>query len=391
MVTVTEHQNQLNDTMGKNSAEGAPPVLSVVVSLAVVMASIVIVALICLRKLWRRRELDQAVRVIYEVSHRDLEVEPDQDGASTSSSQGSSQWTFEGHGTMVTVTKRQNQLNDTMGKNSAEGAPPVLSVVVSLAVVTASIVIVALICLRKLWRRRELDQAVRVIDEVSHRDLEVEPDQDGASTSSSQGSSQWVTIDIPCLKTFEGNGTMVTVTERQNRLNDTMEKNSAEGAPPVLSVVVSLAVVMASIVIVALICLRKLWRRRELDQAVRVIYEVSHRDSEVDGASTSSSQGSSQWMSATMSQVETAMALLLQTFDQYAGTEGKKDTLTKAELMNLMEKEMPAMMKVAKDPDAVGKLMNDLDHDKDSEVDFQEFMVLIAALTCACHALCPSK
>ncbi|KAK0135173.1 Protein S100-P [Merluccius polli] len=92
-----------------------------------------------------------------------------------------------------------------------------------------------------------------------------------------------------------------------------------------------------------------------------------------------------------MSQVETAMALLLQTFDKYAGTEGKKDTLTKAELKSLMAKEMPAMMKVAKDPDAVDKLMNVLDHDKDAEVDFQEFMVMIAALTCACHARCPSK
>ena len=34
-----------------------------------------------------------------------------------------------------------------------------------------------------------------------------------------------VTIDIPTLKVFEGNGTTITVTERQNRLNDTMGKS----------------------------------------------------------------------------------------------------------------------------------------------------------------------
>ena len=34
-----------------------------------------------------------------------------------------------------------------------------------------------------------------------------------------------------------------------------------------------------------------------LDRAARVIYEVPHEDSEVDGTSTSSSKGSSQWVS----------------------------------------------------------------------------------------------
>lgn len=33
----------------------------------------------------------------------------------------------------------------------------------------------------------------------------------------------------------------------------------------------------------------------------------------------------------------------------------------------------------------VEKIMNDLDENKDGEVDFQEFVVLVAALTVACN------
>ncbi|XP_030195076.1 uncharacterized protein LOC115530037 isoform X2 [Gadus morhua] len=54
-----------------------------------------------------------------------------------------------------------------------------------------------------------------------------------------------------------GNGTMITVTERRSPTNGTTQER--------------------------------------LDRAARVIYEVPHEDSEVDGTSTSSSKGSSQW------------------------------------------------------------------------------------------------
>lgn len=38
-----------------------------------------------------------------------------------------------------------------------------------------------------------------------------------------------------------------------------------------------------------------------------------------------------------------------------------------------------------KDPMLVEKIMNDLDSNKDNEVDFNEFVVLVAALTVACN------
>lgn len=38
-----------------------------------------------------------------------------------------------------------------------------------------------------------------------------------------------------------------------------------------------------------------------------------------------------------------------------------------------------------KDPLLVEKIMSDLDSNKDNEVDFNEFVVLVAALTVACN------
>ncbi|KAJ8382172.1 hypothetical protein SKAU_G00029500 [Synaphobranchus kaupii] len=92
-----------------------------------------------------------------------------------------------------------------------------------------------------------------------------------------------------------------------------------------------------------------------------------------------------------MSQLETAMAILMQSFDKYACAEGNKCTLTKSELKTLMETELPSFMKNAKDQGEVDKLMKALDHNGDGEVDFNEFVVLVAAMTCVCHDRCPKK
>ncbi|XP_030205756.1 uncharacterized protein LOC115538236 isoform X3 [Gadus morhua] len=101
-----------------------------------------------------------------------------------------------------------------------------------------------------------------------------------------------VTMDRPILIQLRGSGTMITVTERRIPNSGTTQENSTIDASlwPRVPVVVSLAIVMAAAFLVTLICFWKL-RKRE----ARVIYEVPHGDSEVDGTSTSSSKGSSQW------------------------------------------------------------------------------------------------
>ncbi|CAL8376811.1 unnamed protein product [Boreogadus saida] len=101
-----------------------------------------------------------------------------------------------------------------------------------------------------------------------------------------------VTKERPKLRQYWGSGTMITVTERRSPNNGTTQENSTKDASlhSLVPVVVSLAIVMAATFLVALICFWKLRKRR-----ARVIYEVPHEDSEVDGTSTSSSKGSSQW------------------------------------------------------------------------------------------------
>ncbi|AWP00785.1 putative protein S100-P [Scophthalmus maximus] len=92
-----------------------------------------------------------------------------------------------------------------------------------------------------------------------------------------------------------------------------------------------------------------------------------------------------------MTQLETAMAILMKTFDTCAAGEGKKDSLSKAEAKKMLEKELPTLLKASKNPDEVDKLLKGLDFDGDSEVEFTEYVVLVAALTCACHGRCAKK
>ncbi|KAM3940908.1 protein S100-P-like [Leptodactylus fuscus] len=87
-----------------------------------------------------------------------------------------------------------------------------------------------------------------------------------------------------------------------------------------------------------------------------------------------------------MTELETAICLIMNVFDKYSCTEGKKDTLTKGELKTLMEKELPEIMRKAKSKDDCDKLMKDLDDNGDDEVDFKEFLILVSALTFRAHS-----
>ncbi|KAE8629046.1 hypothetical protein XENTR_v10000338 [Xenopus tropicalis] len=86
-----------------------------------------------------------------------------------------------------------------------------------------------------------------------------------------------------------------------------------------------------------------------------------------------------------MSELETAIAMIIDVFDRYAGTEGNKLTLTKGEMKTLLEKELPGILGSAKEKDACEQLMKDLDENGDSEVDFNEFIIFVAAITCLGH------
>ncbi|EDM00554.1 rCG62688, isoform CRA_a [Rattus norvegicus] len=93
------------------------------------------------------------------------------------------------------------------------------------------------------------------------------------------------------------------------------------------------------------------------------------------------------------SELETAMETLINVFHAHSGKEGDKYKLSKKELKDLLQTELSSFLdvsrglryRVQKDADAVDKIMKELDENGDGEVDFQEFVVLVAALTVACN------
>ncbi|XP_044197638.1 uncharacterized protein LOC122973901 isoform X1 [Thunnus albacares] len=104
-----------------------------------------------------------------------------------------------------------------------------------------------------------------------------------------------VNVEIPVLTEAKGNGTVITVLDRDNIKDKTEEGSPSSSTGNSLSLIITLAVV-APVLLLTLICVCILRRKQAI--AARVIYEVPHFDSEVadmDKHSTSSSKGSSQW------------------------------------------------------------------------------------------------
>lgn len=79
------------------------------------------------------------------------------------------------------------------------------------------------------------------------------------------------------------------------------------------------------------------------------------------------------------------MGMIIAVFDNYAKADGNRQTLTKAELKTLLENEFPNFLASGKDKDAIDTVFKNLDENGDSEVDFKEFVIFVAALTCCCH------
>ncbi|KAG7469556.1 hypothetical protein MATL_G00130130 [Megalops atlanticus] len=85
------------------------------------------------------------------------------------------------------------------------------------------------------------------------------------------------------------------------------------------------------------------------------------------------------------SQLGNAMENLIKVFYKYSSKEGDSSKLSKAELKNLLYGEFADFLAASKDPMVVENIMKDLDENRDGQVDFQEFVVLVAALTVACN------
>ncbi|XP_029879658.1 protein S100-A4-like [Aquila chrysaetos chrysaetos] len=79
--------------------------------------------------------------------------------------------------------------------------------------------------------------------------------------------------------------------------------------------------------------------------------------------------------------LEQALAVMVTTFHKYSGKEGDKYKLSKAELKELLNKELPIFGSKQMDEVEFKRLVNDLDHNKDSEVDFKEYACFLACIT----------
>ncbi|XP_005065693.2 protein S100-Z [Mesocricetus auratus] len=84
-------------------------------------------------------------------------------------------------------------------------------------------------------------------------------------------------------------------------------------------------------------------------------------------------------------QLEMAMDTMIRIFHRYSCKEGDRFKLNKGELKMLLQRELTEFLTCQKDPQLVDKIMQDLDANKDNEVDFNEFVVMVAALTVACN------
>ncbi|KAG9464112.1 protein S100-A1 isoform X2 [Eleutherodactylus coqui] len=86
------------------------------------------------------------------------------------------------------------------------------------------------------------------------------------------------------------------------------------------------------------------------------------------------------------SQLEGAMETLISVFHTYSAREGDKHKLSRRELKDLLQNELGEYLETQKDASTVDKIMKELDENGDGEVDFQEFVILVASLTVACNA-----
>ncbi|XP_049894049.1 protein S100-B-like [Epinephelus moara] len=85
-----------------------------------------------------------------------------------------------------------------------------------------------------------------------------------------------------------------------------------------------------------------------------------------------------------MSDLESGMVTIINVFHKYSGHKCK---LKKAELKDLINNEMSHFIMKIQENETLDELFADLDQNGDLEIDFKEFIALVAMVTSACHEL----
>ncbi|XP_068450567.1 protein S100-B-like [Clinocottus analis] len=89
-----------------------------------------------------------------------------------------------------------------------------------------------------------------------------------------------------------------------------------------------------------------------------------------------------------MSDLECGMVTIIKVFHKYSSY---KCNLKKAELKDLINSEMSNFILKIHENETLDELFADLDQNEDLEIDFKEFINLIAMVTSACHELFAPK
>ncbi|XP_034648983.1 protein MRP-126-like [Trachemys scripta elegans] len=96
-------------------------------------------------------------------------------------------------------------------------------------------------------------------------------------------------------------------------------------------------------------------------------------------------QSTQQTIKGDLSELEKAIETIINIFHQYSVRVGHFDTLTKSELKQLIDKQLVNFLKRQRDQASIDNLFKDLDKNRDQQVSFGEFMVLITRVTIATH------
>ncbi|XP_063172934.1 protein S100-A4-like [Candoia aspera] len=83
--------------------------------------------------------------------------------------------------------------------------------------------------------------------------------------------------------------------------------------------------------------------------------------------------------------LEKALDTMVLTFHQYSEKEGDQFKLNNKELKLLLTEQLPGFISKKRDESAFQKIMNNLDCNKDNQVDFQEYATFLACIAMACN------
>nr|XP_035922749.1 protein S100-A12 [Halichoerus grypus] len=86
-----------------------------------------------------------------------------------------------------------------------------------------------------------------------------------------------------------------------------------------------------------------------------------------------------------MTKLEDHLEGIINVFHQYSVRVGHYDKLSRCEMRKLITRELPNTLKNTKDQAAIDKIFQELDDDKDGEVDFGEFVSLIVRVLVTAH------